>query len=386
MKPISSALAGVGAGVTVAYFLDPTSGPRRRAGVRDTFAHSAVITRRAIGATSRDVAHRAQGTAASLRRLIDSRAPDDAIVVERVRAQLGRLLSHPRAVDVFARDGVVTLAGPVLKRECETLLRKIRAVRGVTDVIDALDVHEQAGNVPSLQGGTAPAGNRVDLFQDNWAPATRTMVGAAGVALTISGLSSRRAPGAIAQVIGLGLIARAVTNLPARRLLGIGAGRRAVDVQKTIHVDAPVGEVFAFWSEYANFPRFMSRVLDVRVSDRAPRLSHWSVAGPAGVPVSFDAQTTRVIPNREIAWRTLSGAPVAHAGLVRFDREPDGRTRVHVRMSYNPPAGWFGHEIAAAVGADPKNSMDQDLARMKTLIETGRAAHDAARRLGEMPS
>jgi hypothetical protein len=114
MKPISSALAGVGAGVTVAYFLDPTSGPRRRAGVRDTFAHSAVITRRAIGATSRDVAHRAQGTAASLRRLIDSRAPDDAIVVERVRAQLGRLLSHPRAVDVFARDGVVTLAGPVL--------------------------------------------------------------------------------------------------------------------------------------------------------------------------------------------------------------------------------------------------------------------------------
>jgi len=58
----------------------------------------------------------------------------------------------------------------------------------------------------------------------------------------------------------------------------------------------------------------------------------------------------------------------------------EGRTRVHVRMSYNPPAGWLGHGIATTFGVDPKHSMDEDLLRMKTLIETGHAPHDAAQR------
>jgi uncharacterized membrane protein len=62
-----------------------------------------------------------------------------------------------------------------------------------------------------------------------------------------------------------------------------------------------------------------------------------------------------------------------------FPSETAGRTRVHIRMSYNPPAGWLGHTIAAAFGVDPKQSMDADLARMKTLIESGRAPRDAAR-------
>ena len=83
-----------------------------------------------------------------------------------------------------------------------------------------------------------------------------------------------------------------------------------------------------------------------------------------------------------MAWRTLHGSLVAHGGIVRFDEELDGRrTRVHLRMSYTPPAGWLGHEVAAAFGVDPKHSLDADLARMKTLIETGHAPHDAAQRV-----
>jgi uncharacterized membrane protein len=72
---------------------------------------------------------------------------------------------------------------------------------------------------------------------------------------------------------------------------------------------------------------------------------------------------------------------VQHAGLVRFDPEKRG-TRVHIRMSYNPPAGATGHAVAVALGADPRRQMDGDLLRMKTLIETGKAPHDAARRTG----
>lgn len=47
-------------------------------------------------------------------------------------------------------------------------------------------------------------------------------------------------------------------------------------------------------------------------------------------------------------------------------------------MSYNPPAGAIGHVVASLFGADPKSEMDADLARMKTLIETGIRPHDAA--------
>jgi uncharacterized membrane protein len=380
MKPNASLIAGAGAGAALAYFLDPAYGPRRRARVRDKMAHSAVLTRRAIGTTSRDALHRTYGTAASLAHLARDERVDDEVLIERVRAKLGRLVSHPHALDVLASDGVVKLKGPILKREAKPLLRAIRGVRGVCEVVDALETYEQAGNEPSLQGGTVPVGDRFDLFQDHWSPTTRTLVGAAGVAFALAGAAQRDTAGAVTHVLGLALIARAATNVPMRRLLGVGAGRRAVDLQKTIAIDAPVGEVYAFWTEYENFPHFMSRVLNVRPSERHPRQSHWTVAGPAGMPVSFDAEITRLVPNHEIAWRTVPGSPVAHAGIVRFDHEEDGRTRVHIRMSYNPPAGWVGHGIAAAFGVDPKSSMDADLSRMKTLIETGHAPHDAAQR------
>jgi uncharacterized membrane protein len=380
MMTRGSLLAGVGLGTAFTYFLDPSRGARRRAGIRDTVAHAASLTNRAVGKTARDARHRAYGTAASLRSFVRHDQVDDHVLVERVRAKLGRLVSHSHAVEVAASNGIVTLKGPILDREATRLVRAIGRVGGIREVVDRLERHEQAGHVPALQGGRAPTGDRADVLQTNWAPTTRAIVGTTGAVLVAAGAFRRDGPGMSAAFIGATLFARAVTNLPMNRLTGIASRRRAVDVQKTITINAPVGEVYAFWSLYENFPRFMSRVLDVRSSEHVPMQSHWKVAGPAGAPVEFNAEITNAIPNHLIAWRTLAGSPVAHAGLVRFDPEIEGRTRVHIRMSYNPPAGWFGHEIAAAFGADPKHSMDEDLVRMKTLIETGHAPHDAAQR------
>jgi uncharacterized membrane protein len=380
MKARGSLLAGASMGAGIAYFLDPTRGARRRARIRDAVMHSAVLTRRAIGTAGRDVLHRTYGTAASVRGLVRRAAVDDAVLVERVRAKLGRYVSHAHAVEVTSLDGVVTLRGPILSHEADTLVRVVGRVDSVCDVNDQLERHEQPENIPALQGGRAPAGRRLDVLQTNWAPATRVLVGGAGAALAVAATLRRGTGGVLGTLVGGSLLARAATNLPLNRLFGVGSRRRAVDVQKTILVNASVSEVYAFWSLYENFPRFMSRVFEVRSSDRRPMQSHWRVAGPAGTVVEFEAEITRAIPNRMIAWKTLPGSPVAHAGIVRFDPEPDGRTRVHIRMSYNPPAGWFGHGIATVFGVDPKSSMDADLARMKTLIETGRAPHDAAQR------
>ena len=368
--------AGVGAGLT--YFLDPGRGARRRARVRDTVNHSTRVTRRAVGTVSRDMWHRTSGTAASMRGPFRHEPVDDQLVVDRVRAKLGRLVSHPHAIEVTSTNCIVRLRGPILEREADSLTRAVRRVPGVDDVIDDLDRHENAGNVPALQGGRPPVGERFDAFRPHWAPTTRVLLGTAGAVIVGAGIVRRDTAGVIAALLGASVAVRAATNLPAHRMFGITDGRRAVNLQKTILINAPVGEVYAFWSLYENFPRFMSRVYDVTSSERQPMQSRWKVAGPAGMTVEFDAEVTRAVPNQMIAWRTLPGSPVAHAGTVRFDPETDGRTRVHIRMAYNPPAGWLGHEIAAAFGVDPKRSMDADLARMKTLIETGRAPHDAA--------
>jgi uncharacterized membrane protein len=378
MPDRGSLATGIGLGAALMYWLDPQGGRRRRALVRDQLAHAVRVGGDALGATSRDVKHRTYGTAAQLGRSWFRRAVDDDTLVARVRSRLGRVVSHPHAIDVSASDGVVNLRGPILQAEVSRLLQTVAVVRGVRDVVNELEEHKQAGDVPALQGGTTPPGIRPDVLQRRWSPATRLIAGAGGAALTTYGASRRDVPGALLALGGLGLVARAITNLESGRLTGLRDTRRAVDIQKTITIDAPSDTVFAFWTAYENFPRFMSRVLEVRPSSREGQ-SHWTVAGPAGVPVEFDAEVTQMIPNEVFAWRTVEGATVAHAGIIHFEPTSDRRTRVNIRMSYNPPGGWLGHGVASAFGVDPKTSMDADLARMKTLIETGQPPRDAAR-------
>jgi hypothetical protein len=174
--------SGILAGAGLAYLFDPDRGARRRALVRDKVVRAGHKAADATGATARDVRHRAQGFAAETRALLDRGTPPDEILTDRVRAKLGRYSSHPRAITVTASEGVVTLAGPILASEAPGLVRAVRKLRGVTDVDDRLEAHETAGNHPALQGGVPRPGERMELLQENWAPAARFCVGAAGIA------------------------------------------------------------------------------------------------------------------------------------------------------------------------------------------------------------
>jgi uncharacterized membrane protein len=379
MEARGSLLAGLGAGTAIAYFLDPARGSRRRARVRDLVAHGANKGVDALGATLRDARNRGRGAAAAVRHTLGGDEPDDRVLVERVRAALGRIVSHPHAIDVVASGGHVSLSGPILKPEVKPLVTIVEGLSGVRSVINNLEEHKSAIGIPSLQGGAARPGYARRGRREEWSPTARVASSIGGAALVTWGATRRNTPGMLIAASGAMLMARAAANVDVRRLTGIGAGRRAVDIQKTITIDAPVEEVFAFWSCYENFPSFMSRVLEVRPSAREGQ-SHWIVAGPAGTHVEFDAEITELIPNEVLAWRTIDGSIIGHAGLARFEPTQDARTRVSVRMSYNPPGGWLGHGIASAFGVDPKSSLDADLARIKTLIETGRPPRDAARR------
>ena len=373
----ASVLTGLGLGAGLMYFLDPSRGARRRALMRDRVTHASRLAGDAAGATGRDMAHRAAGTAARIRGSMASGPVDDRVLRERIRSQIGRVVSHPRAIEVQVSNGVVTLRGPILMEEVSELLTAVEDVRGVQDVVNSLDEYPQPGNVPALQGGRTRRQARSEMAQQQWSPGTRMMVCTAGTALAGYGTARRDAAGALAIAVGVGLMARAAANAGLRRITGVGAGRRAIDVEKAITIDAPVEDVFRFWAKYENFPRFMSRVLDVRTGAREGQ-SHWNVMGPGGVPVEFDAVVSAFVPNEVLGWRTVQGSTVAHAGIVRFEPTSDGRTHVHLRMSYNPPGGWLGHGVAAVFGVDPKRSLDEDLARLKTLIETGVPARDAA--------
>jgi len=359
------------AGAAAMYFLDPQAGRRRRARARDKAEHYQRTLRHAYDVTSRDTRQRAIGIGSELRtmgrRLLRREKTPDEKLVGRVRSVLGRYVSHPHAVDVTASDARVTLSGPILEHEVTALIKAAKGVVGVAHVENRLTPHKEAGNVSSLQGGLPRRGQRFELLQDNWSPAARLVTGALGFALLLRG-------GILARLGGATLIGRSLSNLDFATLLGIGEPR-GLEVQKTICVDAPVEQVFAFWSDYQNFPRFMSRVREVRVKDGR---SHWVVSGPAGVPVEWTSELVRREPNSLIEWRSLPGSTVRQDGAVRFEPVAEGGTRVTVCLRYLPPGGALGHAVASAFGADPKSEMDADLMRMKSMLETGRAPHDAA--------
>ena len=192
-------------------------------------------------------------------------------------------------------------------------------------------------------------------------PERRLLDGGVGVLLALWGLARRGLTGTGATVAGIGLIARAA----APRADGITL------VQKTITIAAPVEDVFEFWSRFENYPLFMEHVLEVR--SLGEHRSHWRVRGPASLPIEWDAETTVRAPNRTLAWRSLEGSEIEHHGEVHFERIDDHTTRISVHMAYRPPAGAFGHAVVAFLHGDPKSLMDDDLQRMKSLLETGQA-------------
>ncbi len=361
---------GIGLGAGLIYLLDPERGRRRRKLMVDKVIRAAHVTAEALDATGRDLRNRAQGVAQITRSGLRPQPVDDVVLVERVRSRIGRVVSHPGAIWVTAEQGRVTLSGPVLAREVDDLITTVERVRGVRGVKNRLQVYRQAGDIPGLQGGATPPGIRPDILQEYWSPTTRLLAGTVGGALAWWSVRRRGPLGLAAGGAGLSLLARALTNLSFQRLFGIGAGRRAVTFHKDITVAAPVAEVFRFWSNFENFPRFMEHVRQIRLS--ADGRSHWTVAGPAGVPVRFDAVITQLVPNQVLAWKTVDGSIVQHSGVIRFQHEGAGMTRLDIRMSYNPIAGAFGHLVAALFGSDPKRAMDEDLVRFKSLIEQGK--------------
>jgi uncharacterized membrane protein len=189
----------------------------------------------------------------------------------------------------------------------------------------------------------------------------------AGAALTLYGLIRRGVLGTMLRTLGTGMVVSAAGR---QALTGASISpadrRRAVDIQKSLYIEAPLTQVYEFWSNYENFPLFMSHVR--QVEDLGNGRSHWSVTGPGGVPIEWNATLTQQIPNEVIAWRSEAGSMLENAGIIRFSSSGSG-TRVDLRLCYHPPAGGAGQAVAELLGSDPRAKLNEDLGRMKALLE-----------------
>lgn len=378
------AMGGAGAGAGLMYLADPRSGRRRRTLAQDKVVHAAHEAGDEVEKVARDLSHRTRGLWFKTWGRLHHEEVDDTTLEARVRSALGWVCSHPGAIQVSARGGRVELKGVILKAEHKKVRSHVRRVRGVRELDDDLEVHKQAGNHPALQGGTGRRGAVPEPFQLNWSPTLRLFAIFGGLGLAAWGFSRRGPVGIVTRLTGLALGLRGLTNLPLRRLIGVGAGRRAISLQKNITVMAPIDEVFAFWNALENFPRFMSHVEEVR--KRSEDRYHWKVRGPVDTPIAWDAMVTQRIPNELLAWKSVEGALVENAGIIRFEAVPTG-TRLDIRLSYNPPAGAIGHAFARLLGAHPKKQMDEDLLRFKSLLEKGKATgHETVLRQDVAPT
>lgn len=383
MNSRTLAMLSAGLGAAAMYYFDPARGRHRRALIRDQLVHSRHKAQHGLAVVGRDVRNRTVGTTASMRSLLHSPRVDDAVLADRVRAAIGRVVSHPSSIEVGAHDGTVTLAGPILADEAPFLIDCVRHVRGVRDIDDQLQLHSEPGNVPGLQGEPRSRPGRRSAFrQSNWSPTARAAATAVGSAAAVWGLNRSRPVSTLVSGAGIVLLGRALTNLGIGRMLGIGEERPAVQVQKSIRIHAPVETVYQTWVDFEGFPSFMTHVLRVRrLADRSEQERwRWTIRTALGLEMTFDAVVTEREENRMLAWHTEDGALIRHTGQVHFRANEDGSTTIDVRLVYDPLAGAVGHTLARLLGADPKRQMDDDLLRMKTFLETGKPPHDAAAR------
>ena len=205
----------------------------------------------------------------------------------------------------------------------------------------------------------------------------------AGSLLAYAGLRTGRWSGLGLLLTGAALVKRGVTgHCEVYQSLGVRTASdiegnhvsvpygEGVRVDKSVTVNKPRFEVYAFWRNFENLPSFMNHLEKVRQTSET--VSHWVAKAPLGRSVEWDAEIINDVPGELIGWRSLPGADVQNAGSVHFRDSAGNRgTEVKVELQYIPPGGALGALAAKLLGENPDHQIESDLRRFKTMLETG---------------
>jgi uncharacterized membrane protein len=222
---------------------------------------------------------------------------------------------------------------------------------------------EDGVNVGTVERvASAVAGAALMIFSLRRGRAARLLMPLSGN-LLVRGITGHCA---VNRAIGRNSALREPTVSP---VASVGRGQ-GIKVERSLVIDRPADELYAFWRNFENLPRFMDHLESVTVL--TPRRSRWTARAPAGSRVSWDAEINNEIPDRLIAWRSLPGSDVPNAGSVHFTPVRGGaRTEVRVVLSYEPPGGRLGAAVAKLFGREPDQQVDEDLRRFKQVMESG---------------
>lgn len=320
-------LAGAAVASALVYLLDPQSGRQRRAMVRERAGSAYQKSRQGIS---------------SARQTIGTRARD---VSSRGRERWQEMRSQSGASTGSSSYGGPTSGG-----------------------YDAGTSGYDTGSYGSsseygMQGSSMQrrgAGSWMQGMQGG-GQGTRVATGAAGLGLAGWGLSRRGPLGIALSALGIYMLVQTMRQQQGRM---IGSG---LEVDETIEIDAPVAEVWERVRRVESWPQFMTHVQEI--APQGDRRHHWRVDGPAGVATEWDSEITEEVPNERIGWRTMPGSMVDSEGVLHLESVGSDRTRIHVHMLYNPPAGAAGHVVAKLFRRDPHQQMREDLQNLKRTIE-----------------
>lgn len=203
-----------------------------------------------------------------------------------------------------------------------------------------------------------------------------------GGALALYGLTRGSLGGIALALVGGSLVYRGTTgHCNVYEAMGVDtargksgaasvAGNRGIKVERSVTVNRPAAELYRYWRNFENLPRFMDHLESVR--NLSEKRSRWVAKAPAGTTVEWDAEIINEKENELIAWRSLENADVDNAGSVRFQEAPGGRgTEVRVSLQYDPPGGVVGAAIAKLFGEEPNQQVEEDLRRFKQVMEAG---------------
>jgi uncharacterized membrane protein len=154
-------------------------------------------------------------------------------------------------------------------------------------------------------------------------------------------------------------------------------GKEGIQVERSLTINRPRPEVYAFWRDFENFPMFMEHLESVHIlgdNEQSTR-SHWVAKGPLDLPVEWEAEIFEERHNELISWRSLPGSAIENSGTVIFRDAPGGHgTEVKVVIKYKPPAGSASAAFARLFGKEPGQQIREDLRRFKMILETGEVA------------
>lgn len=183
-------------------------------------------------------------------------------------------------------------------------------------------------------------------------------------------------------LVAAGLVASGALSGPWRRVAPDSApGRTARRARwgdyavtgRSVTIDRPRQDVYAFWRDFSNLPQFMENVVSVR--ENGMGLTRWTIKAPGGTEVDVDSRSVSDRPGEEIAWRSVEGSDVDTEGKISFRDAPGGRgTLVTAVIAYKPPGGAVGRMVAKWSGREPAIQARRELKRLKMLMETGEIA------------